>query len=133
MKIIAFFCQWCAYRGADLAGISRLEYPSELKIVKIPCTGGLSPHVVLKAFQMGADGVLIGGCYPEECHYKYGNILAKRRVKTLREILKITGINPERLEIEWISAGEGIKMQKKAYEFCEKIKKLGKLNLNKNG
>lgn len=131
MKIIAFFCQWCAYRGADLAGISRLVYPAELKIIKIPCTGGLSPHVILKTFQMGADGILIGGCYPGECHYEYGNILAEKRIKTLRELLKITGINPERLEIEWISAGEGIKMQRKAYEFCNKIKKLGKLNLIK--
>lgn len=130
MKIVAFFCQWCAYRGADLAGITRLFYPSEIKIVKIPCTGGLSPHTILKTFQMGADGIIVGGCYPGECHYQHGNLIAEKRIKVLREILKMVGINPERLEIVWISAGEGLKMQEKAYEFYEKIKKLGNLKGN---
>ncbi|MEO0275906.1 MAG: hydrogenase iron-sulfur subunit [candidate division WOR-3 bacterium] len=127
MKIIAFFCQWCAYRGADLAGTLRLEYPHEIRIVKIPCTGGISPHILLKTFQMGADGILIGGCYPGECHYEHGNLIAEKRIKILKEILKKVGIEPERIEITWISAGEGIKMQKKACEFYEKIKKLGSL------
>jgi len=133
IRIVAFFCQWCSYRGADLAGVSRLTYPANIRIIKIPCTGGLSPHIVLKALQEGADGVLIGGCHPGECHYEHGNLLAEKRLKVLKKMLGIIGISEDRVEIDWISAGEGLKVKRKTSEFYEKIKKLGPLPLRKDG
>jgi coenzyme F420-reducing hydrogenase delta subunit len=133
IRIIAFFCQWCSYRGADLAGVSRLSYPSNIRIIKIPCTGGLSPHLVLKALQGGADGILIGGCYPGECHYEHGNLLAEKRLKVLKKILEIIGISGDRIEIEWISAGEGLKVQRRTSEFFERIKKLGPSPIRRDG
>jgi len=128
-EIVAFFCQWCSYRGADLAGVSRLTYPSRVKILRIPCTGWLSPHLVLKAFQSGADGVLVSGCHPGECHYEHGNLMARARIELMRELLDLLGISKERLKIDWISAGEAIKVKDKVGEFYDRVKDLGHLEI----
>lgn len=106
-KIIAFLCNWCTYAGADLAGTARITYPPNVRAVRLMCTGSLDPMYVIKAFLEGADGVLIGGCHPGDCHYTNGNYKARRRVALLWEILDAIGIDRERLWLRWISASEG--------------------------
>jgi F420-non-reducing hydrogenase iron-sulfur subunit len=124
-KIIGFFCNWCTYAGADLAGVSRLQYPPNIRVIRVMCSGTVSPHHVLKAFQKGADGVLIGGCHIGDCHYLRGNYLPITRMRFLLELLKFTGCEPGRLHLEWISAAEGPKFAETVRNFTEKIKKLG--------
>jgi len=124
-KIIGFFCNWCAYAGADLAGVSRLQYPPNIRVIRVMCTGTVSPHHVLRAFQKGADGVLIGGCHIGDCHYLKGNFMTIKRIRFLQDLLKFTGFEPERLHLEWISAAEGPKMAQTVRDFTEKIRKLG--------
>jgi len=106
-KIIAFLCNWCTYAGADLAGTSRMTYPPNVRTVRLMCTGSLDPMYVVKAFLEGADGVLVGGCYPGDCHYTSGNYKARRRVALLWEVLDAVGIERDRLWLRWISASEG--------------------------
>jgi F420-non-reducing hydrogenase iron-sulfur subunit len=106
-RIIAFLCNWCTYAGADLAGTSRLQYPPNVRIIRLMCSGALDPVYVLKALLEGADGVFIGGCHPGDCHYQNGNYKARRRVAILKEILAQTGFDPERVQLRWISASEG--------------------------
>lgn len=106
-KIIAFLCNWCTYAGADLAGTARITYPPNVRAVRLMCTGSLDPMYVIKAFLEGADGVLIGGCHPGDCHYTNGNYKARRRVALLWEILDAIGVDRERLWLRWISASEG--------------------------
>ena len=106
-KIIAFLCNWCTYTGADLAGTSRLQYPPNVRIVRLMCTGAVDTIYVLKALMEGADGVLIGGCHPGDCHYQYGNYKARRRVAILKEILSQIGFDDDRIWLRWISASEG--------------------------
>jgi F420-non-reducing hydrogenase iron-sulfur subunit len=106
-RIIAFLCNWCTYTGADLAGTSRLQYPSNVRIIRLMCTGGLDPVYVLKSVVEGADGVLIGGCHPGDCHYHSGNYKARRRFAILQSTLDMMGFEPDRVWLRWISASEG--------------------------
>jgi len=123
--IIAFTCNWCTYAGADLAGTSKLQYPTNVRIIRLMCTGRLEPEFILEAFKRGADGVLVGGCHPGDCHYLEGNYKASYRVALIKELLKTLGIEPERLRLEWISASEGNKFAEVVTSFVEEIKKLG--------
>ena len=106
-RIVAFLCNWCAYTGADLAGTSRMQYPPNVRAIRMMCSGGVDPIYVIKALLEGADGVLIGGCHPGDCHYQSGNLKARRRVAILQSILEELGLDPERVWLRWISASEG--------------------------
>jgi F420-non-reducing hydrogenase iron-sulfur subunit len=128
-RIVAFFCTWCTYTAADLAGTSRMTYSPNVRIVRLMCSGRLDPQFVMAAFREGADGVLIGGCHPGDCHYQEGNYKALRRFKLLRRMLPSLGIEPERLRLEWISASEGDKVQAVVNDMTEQIRRLGPLRL----
>ena len=133
-KIIGFLCNWCAYAGADLAGVSRIQYPPNIRIIRVMCSGRIDPAFILEAFKDGADGVLVAGCHlPSDCHYISGNFKALRRITLLRRILKQFGIEPERLRLEWVSASEGDKFATIVREMVEQIKKLGPNPLKKSG
>jgi len=124
-KIVAFLCNWCSYAGADLAGVSRFKYPPNVVPIKVMCSGRVDAEFIIDAFRKGADGVLIGGCHPGDCHYVEGNYKARRRVEMMKRLLKEMGINPKRLRIEWISATEGKKFASVVEDFVEEIRKLG--------
>ena len=124
-RIVGFFCNWCAYAGADLAGVARLKYPPNLRIVRVMCSGRVDERLILKALAMGADGVLIGGCHPGDCHYLRGNLIARRRVSALRLLLDAIGIGGERLRLEWISASEGPRLPEVVEDFRHVLKDLG--------
>mgnify|MGYP001766288965 CR=1 FL=1 len=124
-KIVAFLCTWCTYAGADLAGTSRIQYPPNVRIIRLMCTGALDPIYVVRALTEGADGVLIGGCHPGDCHYLNGNYKARRRVAVLKTILEKTGLGRDRVLLRWISASEGHLFAKTVREFVEKLKTLG--------
>jgi len=126
-KIVGFLCNWCAYQGADLAGMSRTQYPTNVRVVRVMCTGRIDPSFVLKAFAEGADGVLVAGCHPGDCHYKEGNYKVMRRVALLEKLLDQMGIEPERFRLEWVSAGEGAKWASIAREMTETLSALGPL------
>jgi len=131
-KIITFACNWCTSAGADLAGTSRLEYLPNSIIIRVMCSSRVDPQHILWAFKKGADGVLVGGCHPGDCHYLDGNYKTLRRVKMLKKLIEDFGIEPERLRLEWVSAAEGTKFVSVMNEFTEQIRKLGPLeNLNK--
>jgi F420-non-reducing hydrogenase iron-sulfur subunit len=123
--IVAFLCNWCSYTGADLAGTSRMKYSSDIKIIRIMCSGRIDPTFVLKAFKEGADGVLMCGCHPGDCHYQSGNYKCMRRYKLLQKYIRQMGIEPARLRLEWISASEGKQFAELADEMSETVKKLG--------
>ena len=129
-RIVAFFCNWCTYTAADLAGTSRLTYAPNARIIRVMCSGRIDPQFVLDAFRRGADGVILGGCHPGDCHYQEGNYKALRRYYLLRELLEQMGIEKERLRLEWISASEGEKVKRVIDEMTETVRKLGPLNLN---
>jgi F420-non-reducing hydrogenase iron-sulfur subunit len=125
-KIIGFLCNWCSYAGADLAGVSRFQYPTNLLVIRVMCSGRVHPSHILRAFKNGADGVLIAGCHtPNDCHYISGNFKAERRVTVLKNLLTQLGLEPERLRLEWISAAEGEKFSKTVKEMTEEIRRLG--------
>jgi len=124
-NIIAFLCNWCAYAGADLAGTSRLTYPANIKPIRVMCSGRVDPAFVLYSLKKGADGVLIAGCHPGDCHYQSGNYKARRRVLLLKKILGELNINPNRVRFEYVSASEGQKFANIVKEFVEEIKKIG--------
>ncbi|MGP8161125.1 MAG: hydrogenase iron-sulfur subunit [Candidatus Dormibacteria bacterium] len=128
-RIAAFFCTWCTYTAADLAGISRLAYAPNVRPIRLMCSGRLDPQFVVAAFRDGADGVLIGGCHPGDCHYQEGNYKTRRRVELLRGVLRQLGIEDERLRLEWISASEGEKVQRVCNEMTEQLRRLGPLRL----
>ncbi len=128
-RIVAFFCNWCTYTAADLAGVSRYTYKPNARVIRIMCSGRLDPQFVVKAFREGADAVLIGGCHPGDCHYQEGNYKALRRFILLKKLLAQFGIEDERLRLEWISASEGDKVQKVMNEMVEQVRKLGPLHL----
>ena len=129
-KIVAFLCRWCAYAGADLAGVSRLEYPPNITPILVPCSGRIDPQFILLALKNGADGVFIGGCHtPNDCHYISGNYKALKRYALLKQYLKQLGINPKRIRLEWVSATEGAKFARVIKEFTEELKKLGPLHV----
>jgi len=125
--IIVFACNWCTYAGADLAGVSRLKYPSNIRIVRVMCTGRVDPAFVMKAFLNGADGVMVAGCHPGECHYLEGNLRAKERIDKMVEAMKILGFDVNRFRLNWISASEGKKFAQTMTEFTEQIRNLGPL------
>lgn len=124
-KIIAFLCKWCASSAADLAGTSRIQYPPNVIIIRLMCSGSIDPVYVIKALFEGADGVLIGGCHPGDCHYISGNYKARRRMVMLKSILKNLGLDERRVRVEWIGANEGRKFADVATQITEEIKKLG--------
>jgi len=125
-KIIGFLCNWCSYAGADLAGVSRIQYPPNIRIIRVMCSGRIDPAFVLEAFKDGADGVLVAGCHlPSDCHYISGNFKAMRRINLLKRVLKDFGIEPERLRLEWVSASEGDKWAAVVRSMVEDLKKLG--------
>jgi len=124
-KIVAFVCTYCTYAGADLAGTSRLKYPPNIRMVRLPCTGRISPMFILKALQKGADGVLVSGCHPGDCHFTHGNYHARRRWTVFRALLNFTGIPLERIRFSWISAAEGAKFAELISSLTEDIRKLG--------
>jgi len=128
-RIVAFFCNWCTYTAADLAGISRMTYAPNVRVVRLMCSGRLDPQFVLAALRDGADGVLIGGCHPGDCHYQLGNYNAQRRVLLLKRMLRAMGIEDERVRLEWISAAEGEKVQRVCNEMTEQVRALGPLHL----
>ena len=125
--ILGFACNWCAYAGADLAGVSRFQYPPNMRIIRVMCSGRVDPTFVLKAFASGADGVFIGGCHPGDCHYIEGNYKARRRYELLKKMLPQYGIESERLRREWISASEGARFAEVVMDFINVIKELGAL------
>ncbi|MEJ5376098.1 MAG: hydrogenase iron-sulfur subunit [bacterium] len=124
-KIIAFLCNWCTYAGADLAGTARMTYPANVRTVRLMCTGSLDPMYVVKAFLEGADGVLVGGCHPGDCHYTNGNFKARRRVALLWEIMDSLGLDRSRLWLRWISASEGGLFAQTIKEMVESLKAKG--------
>ncbi|MBS7249035.1 MAG: hydrogenase iron-sulfur subunit [Candidatus Freyarchaeota archaeon] len=131
-KIVAFCCNWCSYAGADLAGVSRFQYPPTIRIVRVMCSGRIEPIFILKAFEAGADGVLVSGCHIGDCHYISGNKVAEKRVKATSEILDLIGLGSNRLRLEWISASEGMKFSEVIKNFTEQIRQLGPSPLRKN-
>ncbi|NDY41820.1 hydrogenase iron-sulfur subunit [Dissulfurirhabdus thermomarina] len=124
-RIVAFLCNWCSYAGADLAGVSRLAYPPSLRIVRVPCSGRVSAEMILDALKAGADGVLVSGCHPGDCHYLQGNLVARRRLSLLKRLLEFVGVEPGRVRLAWISASEGEQFAALAREVTEGVRALG--------
>lgn len=124
-KLVAYLCNWCTYAGADLAGTSRIAYPADIRIVRLPCSGRVDPLFILRAFQEGADGVLVSGCHPGDCHYSAGNYYARRKFIMLRELLTLWGIDPNRVQFSWVSAAEGLKWSEVVKDVTKVIKDLG--------
>ncbi len=132
-KIIGFTCNWCTYAGADLAGTSKIQYPTNIRIIRVMCTGRIEPEFLLDALKLGADGILIGGCHPGDCHYQEGNYKTELRVRLVKSLLTSLGIEPERVRLEWISASEGQKFAETVQSFVDEIRELGPNPLKKNG
>lgn len=130
-KIVAFFCNWCTYTAADSAGVSRIKYSPNIRVIRVMCSGRVDPQFILDAFAKGADGVLIGGCHPGDCHYQEGNYKCLRRFRLLKRIINSFGIEDERLRLEWISASEADKVRITVNDMVAKVKALGPLSLPK--
>lgn len=128
-RIVAFFCNWCTYTASDLAGTARMRYAPNTRVIRLMCSGRVDPQFILAAFRQGADGVLIGGCHPGDCHYQTGNTKCLRRFELLRRLVDQLGIEPERLRLEWISAAEGDKLRDVTNEMAETLRRLGPLQL----
>ncbi len=124
-KIVAFLCNWCSYAGADLAGVSRFQYPPNIRIIRLPCSGRVSANMILDALRSGADGVLVSGCHPGDCHYISGNLFARRRFALLTNLLEFVGIEPGRVNFSWISASEAEQFAQVVEEVTETVRKLG--------
>ncbi len=124
-RILAFLCNWCSYAGADLAGVSRLQYPPNIRIIRVMCSGTVSAHHILRAFYMGADGVLVAGCHIGDCHYIKGNYMTLKRITLVKAILELLGYDPKRVRLEWVSASEGTKFAEVVRDFTEEVRKLG--------
>ena len=130
-KIVVFACNWCAYASADLAGVSRMQYPSNIRIIRTMCSGRLDPGFVLRAFEKGADGVLILGCHPGDCQYIEGNLNAEKRVEMIKGLLTAAGFDSERLMLKWVSASEGARFADLVKEFVDNLKAKGPSVLKK--
>ncbi len=124
-KIIAFLCNWCSYAGADLAGVSRLQMPTNVRNVRVMCSSRVNPVFLLKAFLGGADGLLVAGCHPKDCHYTRGTYFTRRRIVLLKNILETLGLEDDRLKLTWISASEGRKYSEEVKDLAERVNKLG--------
>lgn len=127
-KIVAIVCNWCTYAGADLAGISRIQYPPNVRIIRVPCTGRINPFYIVKALQTGADGVLVSGCHPGECHYISGNLVARRKFAALKSFLSYIGMEGDRTMFTWVSASEGDRFAQVIRVVTAKVKALGPAN-----
>ncbi len=125
IRIIAFLCNWCSYAGADLAGTIRLKHRADVRVIRVPCSGRIDAAFILKAYERGADAVIVGGCHPGDCHYVSGNLSARRRFLVMKQLLEFMGIEPERFEVVWCSAAEGEKWAKIVDDVCERISTLG--------
>ena len=130
-RIVTFCCNWCSYAGADGAGVARLQMPTNFRIIRTMCSARVDPEFVLRAFSKGADGVMVLGCHPADCHYIGGNYRARRRIALLRMVLEQYGFDPKRLKLEWVSASEGEKFQTTIVNFVDTIKQLGPTPLKK--
>ena len=124
-KIVAFLCNWCSYAGADLAGVSRLQYPTNVRIIRVPCSGRIDPMYVVRALQEGLDGVLVSGCHPGDCHYISGNLVARRKFALLKSYLGYLGIEPGRVQFSWVSASEGPRFAALITKVVEDVRALG--------
>lgn len=124
-KIVAFLCKWCSSAGSDLAGVSRMQYPPNVVPITVMCSGSVSPLYILSAFNKGADGVLVSGCHPGDCHYIKGNYYARRRIALVKELLQFFGLEPQRFQMSWVSAAEGTKYTQIIKDFVQEIKPLG--------
>ncbi len=124
-KIVAFLCNWCSYAGADLAGTSRIQYPSNIRIIRVPCSGRIDPFFILSSLQNGIDGVLVSGCHPGECHYLSGNYSARRKFALLKNLLEFIGLEEGRVQFSWVSASEGVRFVRLVREMTARIKNLG--------
>jgi F420-non-reducing hydrogenase iron-sulfur subunit len=127
-KIVAFLCKWCSSAGSDLAGVSRMQYPANVVPITVMCSGGVSPLYIFSAFKRGADGVLVSGCHPGDCHYIKGNMYARRRLALVKELLEQIGLEPERFQMSWVSAAEGAKYTEVIKDFVNTLKPLGPQN-----
>ncbi len=124
-KIVAFLCNWCSYAGADLAGVSRMQYAPDIRIIRVPCSGRINPLHIISALRGGADGVLVSGCHPGDCHYISGNLVARRKFSMLKDFLAHVGICPERVQFSWVSAAEGARFASLIDKVVADIKKIG--------
>ena len=124
-KILVFCCNWCSYAGADLAGVSRLQMPPHFRVIRVMCSGRVDPEHLLKAFSIGADGILVAGCHPADCHYIGGNYRTRRRIPLLKIMISQFGLEPTRLQLEWVSASEGERFQQVITKFIQHIQELG--------
>ena len=124
-KIVAFLCKWCSSAGSDLAGVSRMQYPTNVVPITVMCSGSVSPLYIFNAFQKGADGVLVSGCHPGDCHYIKGNFYARRRIALVKEIIEYIGLEPQRFKMSWVSAAEGKKYTQIIQDFVQDLKPLG--------
>jgi F420-non-reducing hydrogenase iron-sulfur subunit len=124
-KIVAFLCNWCSYAGADLAGVSRMQYPPHIRVVRVPCSGRINPLFLVAALQNGADGVLVSGCHPGDCHYLSGNLVARRKFAVMKSMLEYVGIEPGRVQFSWVSASEGGRFAALIAQVTEDVRKLG--------
>lgn len=124
-KIVAFLCNWCSYAGADLAGIGRLQYPPHIRVVRIPCTGRMNPLFIFSALRSGADGILVSGCHPGDCHYVSGNYVARRKFALLKSMLNYMGVEEDRVNFTWVSAAEGGRFADVVTKVSERVKELG--------
>lgn len=127
-KILAFACRWCTYAGADLAGLNRMKYPADVRLLRVPCSGRVNPQYVIEALQKGCDGVIVCGCHPGDCHYATGNYYAKRRMMVFKRMMEYIGLEPDRLQIRWISGAEAGKFRDTMIDFCGRIKELGPID-----
>jgi len=124
-RIAAFLCNWCSYAGADLAGVSRIQYPPNVRVIRVPCSGRINPLFVVKALQSGMDGVLISGCHPGDCHYISGNLYARRKFALMKNLLEYVGIEPERVQFSWVSAAEGIRFAELLHKVIDTVREIG--------
>ncbi|HEB10300.1 MAG TPA: hydrogenase iron-sulfur subunit [Spirochaetales bacterium] len=124
-RIVAFLCNWCSYAGADLAGVSRIQYPTNVRIIRLPCSGRINPLYIVKALQNGVDGVLVSGCHPGDCHYISGNLVAGRKFALLKNFLVHLGIEPERVQFSWVSASEGPRFAQIVKKVVNEVKEIG--------
>jgi len=124
-RVLGFACNWCSYAGADLAGTSRIQYPPNIKVIRVMCSGRVDPLYIIKALRLGIDGVLVSGCHPGDCHYQTGNYLARRRIVLTRKFLEYMGVDPRRIQASWVSASEGGKFAEIVTEVTEKLREIG--------
>ena len=124
-RIAAFLCNWCSYAGADLAGVSRIQYPPNIRVIRVPCSGRINPLFVVKALQSGMDGVLVSGCHPGDCHYISGNLYARRKFALMKNLLEYVGIEPDRVHFSWVSAAEGVRFAELLHKVIDSVRELG--------